>query len=132
MVMSYGFNIYGLLELLFYPFILLFLFIVIMGIINKNRNRILIIWSAVISIGLALLFLVLANGNGEGEVGFWILGLPLTLPLEAVGEIEAKYGHIFLISACTVLYAMNTFTILSSLLLIIKWIKNVCKKPKEH
>lgn len=125
MVMSYGFNIFDLVDLLFYLFILLFLFIVIIGVLGKNR--VLIMWSAVISIGLALLLLAGIYGQSEGEGIFFILGLPLTLPLGAVGKIQAKYGYTFWMLACTVLYAMNTFTILSSLLLIIKWVKSGCE-----
>lgn len=40
MVTSYAFDLLTLVELLFYLFILLFLFIVITGILNKNGNRV--------------------------------------------------------------------------------------------
>ena len=109
MAASYGFDLLTLVELLFYLFILLFLFIVIAGILNKNGNRVLILWSVVISIGLALLVFLGSYWCSEGDIGFFILGLPLTLPLGSVGKIQAKYGYTFWMLACAVLYAINTF-----------------------
>ena len=127
MVTSYAFDLLTLVELLFYLFILLFLFIVITGILNKNGNRVLILRSAVISVGLALLVFLGSYWCSEGDIGFFILGLPLTLPLEPVGKIQAKYGYTFWMLTCAVLYAINTFTVLSTLLLIIRWIKKGMK-----